>query len=165
MRAHDGSYEPMIAGPANSDGQAPVNTDLIRIADQAPQPFPVFKDANGQSRSTRRARRRCRSSWAAPTVTGSARPRAYATSAGATTRPMTKPGRRVQDDLTNAAIVTCSKPHEGFTPAQCEGIASQLRDEVSMVAKVTQYFGTQGSPATVRRRRLRRAGQSGHDLS
>ena len=48
MRAHDGGYEPMIAGPPLRDGQSPVNTELIQIADQAPQPFPAFKDTDGQ---------------------------------------------------------------------------------------------------------------------
>ena len=48
MRAHDGGYEPMIAGPPRSDGQSPVNTELIHIANQAPQPFPAFKDTNGR---------------------------------------------------------------------------------------------------------------------
>src|SRR5881227_999727 len=42
----------MIAGPPRSDGESPVNTELIDIANQAPQPFPAFKDANGQTIDT-----------------------------------------------------------------------------------------------------------------
>jgi hypothetical protein len=50
-----------------------------------------------------------------------------------------------QDDLTNAKA-KCAKPPpgSGFTASECEGIRAQLRDEVSMVAKVTQYFGPLG---------------------
>jgi hypothetical protein len=50
----------------------------------------------------------------------------------------------VQDDLTQAELVTCKIPHKRFTEAQCEGIASQLRQEVSMVAKVIHFFGPMG---------------------
>jgi hypothetical protein len=51
----------------------------------------------------------------------------------------------IQDDLTNAKA-KCAKPPpgSGFTASECEGIRAQLRDEVSMVAKVTQYFGPLG---------------------
>jgi hypothetical protein len=49
----------------------------------------------------------------------------------------------IQDDLTNAKA-RCSQTHQGFSTAECEGIRAQLRDEVSKVAKVAQYFGPLG---------------------
>ena len=39
----------------------------------------------------------------------------------------------------------CSEPHQGFTAAQCEGIRTELRDEVSKVAKVAHYSGRSAS--------------------
>ena len=43
MRSHDGGYEPMLDSPPLPDGNSVLNEQLIRIADQAPQPFAPFK--------------------------------------------------------------------------------------------------------------------------
>ena len=144
MRAHDGGYEPMIAGPPRSDGQSPVNTDLIHIADQAPQPFPAFRAGDGHPINAPSAQA-VQQFLGGPAITGLCPTagvcdirRSYYRAAAA------KTGRRSRTTLTNAETVTCKKPHERFTEAQCEAIASQLRDEVSMIAKVTQYFGPLG---------------------
>lgn len=143
MRAHDGGYEPMLAGPPRSDGESPVNTELIDIADQAPQPFPAFKDANGQPVDAASAQavqnflggpevmRVCSAA-----VVCNIR-RSYYESYTETNWAST------QDDLTNAKD-KCAQPHQGFTAAECEGIRAQLRDEVSMVAQVKEYFGPNG---------------------
>ncbi len=141
MRAHDGGYEPMIAGPPNSEGQSPVNTELVHIADQAPQPFPVFKDANGQTidaASAQAVQQFLGATNLCPDPGVCDFRRSYYQS-------YSENWASVQDDLTFAVTHKCGETsHAGFTKAQCEGIASQLRDEVSMIAKVTYYFGPNG---------------------
>lgn len=143
MRGRDYGYDPMAAGPALSDGQSPVNTELIQIANQAPRPFPPFKDANGEPVGEAQAQavqeflggpdvtRLC--SVAAPVC--NIRESYY--------QSYEAPWSSKQVDLTNAEV-GCSTPREGFTVAQCQGIRAQLLKEVSMVAEVQQYFGPLG---------------------
>jgi hypothetical protein len=143
MRARDGGYEPMLAGPPLPNGQAPVNTELIQIANQAPQPFPAFTDANGRPIDPADAEA-VQKFLGGPTVTRLC----------SATAPICEIRKSyyesydsnwssIEGDLTNAKA-KCAQPHQGFTPAQCEGIRAELRDEVSEVAKVTQYFGPLG---------------------
>jgi hypothetical protein len=146
MRGHDGGYEPMLAGPPDREGESAVNTELIQIADQPPQPasFPAFKDTNGNPIDAASAEA-VQKFLGGPTITGLCAPgpsecdirKSYYES-------YTDNWASVQNDLSNATEHKCSGSHEGFTESQCQGIASQLRDEVSMVAKVQQYFGPLG---------------------
>ncbi len=143
MRARDGGYEPMLAAPPRRDGGTPVNTELLRIANQAPESFPAFKDTDGQPIDAASAQA-VQNFLGAPDVTGlcsAADPvcdirKSYYQSYRAD-------WPSIQDDLTNAQG-KCSEPHQGFTAAQCEGIRTELRDEVSKVAKVARYFGPLG---------------------
>ena len=137
----------MFAGPPLSDGQSPVNTELIHIANQSPQPFPAFKDTDGRPIDAASAQA-VQKFLGGPDVTGLC-------SATATVCEIRKSYYQnyradwpsIQDDLTNAKE-KCATPHAGFTMAECDGIRAQLRDEVSMVAKVTALFRPGGSPAS-----------------
>ena len=145
MRAHDGGYEPMIAAPPRSDGESPVNTELIDIANNVHHDFPAFKDTKGKPVALAHAAA-VQKFLGGPAVTGLC-------SAAAPVCDIRKSYYQnyranwssTQDDLTNAKA-KCAKPPpgSGFTASECEGIRAQLRDEVSMVAKVTQYFGPLG---------------------
>ncbi len=143
MRGHDGGFAPMFAGPPLGDGQSPVNTELIQIANQSPQPFPAFKDTEGRPIDAASAEA-VQKFLGGPDVTGLC-------SATATVCEIRKSYYQnyradwpsIQDDLTNAKE-KCATPHAGFTMEECDGIRAQLRDEVSMVAKVQAYFGPEG---------------------
>ncbi len=142
MRGHDGGFAPMFAGPPFRDGQSPVNIELMQIANQSPQPFPAFKDTEGRPIDAASAEavqkflgvevtRLC-----SPTATVCNLRKSYYEDYRAN-------WSSIQDDLTNAKD-KCATPHAGFTVHQCEGIRAELRDEVSMVAKVQAYFGPEG---------------------
>jgi hypothetical protein len=144
MRARDGGFEPMLAAPARPDGQTTVNTELIRLTNQAPTSFPVFKDSSGQAVPDAAAQSVQRF-LGGPQVT-------KLCSAAAPVCDIRKSYHQsfradwasIQDDLTNAKTQHCPGTHQGFTADQCEGIRSQLRDEVSMVSKVARYLGPEG---------------------
>ncbi len=142
MRARDGGYEPMLAAPPRSDGQSTVNTELIHIANQAPQPFPAFKDTTGAVIAPGPAQA-VQKFLGGPDVTGLC-------SAAAPVCDIRKSYYQnydanwasIQGDLNDPTM--CAGTPNGFTVTECEGIRMQLRGEVSMVAKVTQYFGPLG---------------------
>jgi hypothetical protein len=143
MRGRDDGYDPMAAGPALSDGQSPVNTELIQIANQAPRPFPPFKDANGQPVGEAQAQA-VQKFLGGPDVTRLCSVTAPVCNIRESYyQSYDAPWSSIQVDLTNAEV-GCSEPREGFTVAQCQGIRAQLLKEVSMVAEVQQYFGPLG---------------------
>ena len=144
MRARDGGYEPMIAGPPRSDGQSAVNTELIRIANEAPRPFPAFKDTKGAPIAPGPAQA-VQKFLGGPKVTSLCSAKLSVCDIRKSYYLSYSPTNwsSIQDDLTNAKD-KCSQPNRSFTASQCEGIRAELRDEVSMVAKVTQYFGPLG---------------------
>ncbi len=144
IRARDSGFEPMLAGPpANIDGRSLVNTELIHIANQAPQPFPAFKDSDGRPIDAAAAEA-VQKFLGGPDVTklcAAARPtcdirQTYYQSYGAD-------WPKVQGALQNAEK-KCAVPHTGFAPAQCEGIRAELLDEVLNVESVVRYFGPEG---------------------
>jgi hypothetical protein len=143
MRGHDGGFAPMFAGPPLNDGQSPVNTELMQIANQPPQPFPAFKDTAGRPIGAASAEA-VQKFLGGPEV-------AKLCSATATVCNIRESyyenygtdWSSIQDDLTNAKE-KCATARAGFTVEECEGIRVELRDEVSMVAKVRAYFGPNG---------------------
>ncbi len=145
MRAHDGGYEPMIAAPARSDGESPVNTELIDIANNVHHDFPAFKDTKGKPVAVAHAAA-VQKFLGGRAVTGLCSAAALVCDIRTSYYKNYRANwSSTQDDLTNAKA-KCAKPPpgSGFTASECEGIRVQLRDEVSMVAKVTQYFGPLG---------------------
>jgi hypothetical protein len=144
MRARDGTFEPMMAAPAGRDGQSTVNTELIRIVNQAPQAFPAFKNAAGGDIDPAHAQA-VQNFLGGPEVT-------KLCSAAVTTCDIRSTyylsygsaWASVQGDLTDAEQHKCPGVHAGFSAEECEAIRAQLRDEVSKVAKVTTYFGPTG---------------------
>ncbi|HEY1590808.1 MAG TPA: hypothetical protein VGF81_03390 [Solirubrobacteraceae bacterium] len=48
MLTRTADYEPMLVNPARPDGRAPVNEELVRIANQAPTPFPPLAPGASQ---------------------------------------------------------------------------------------------------------------------
>ncbi len=143
MRGHDGYYDPTFAAPPRSDGQPLLNTELLHVLNQAPRPFPAFTDTTGAPVG-QSAAQAVEKFLGGPDV-------AKLCSATAPVCDIRKEyyedyranWSSIQDDLTNAQG-KCAEPHEGFTSAQCEGIRRELHNEVSMVAKVTAYFGPDG---------------------
>jgi hypothetical protein len=143
MRAHDGGYEPAIAGPPRSDGQSPVNTELIHIADQVTEPFPAFTDSSGKPIGAAAAQA-VQKFLGSREVTGLCSPNASVCDIRETYYENYRaPWPSIEDDLTDAKD-KCSQAHPGFSVAECQGIRAELRTEVSMVAKVQQYFGPLG---------------------
>ncbi len=144
MRARDGGFEPMLTSPARPDGQTTVNTELIRVTNQAPTNFPAFKDSKGQAVPAAAAQAVQRF-LGGPEV-------AKLCSAAAPDCDIRESYYRnfradwvsIQNDLSDAEKSKCPGSHQGFDADQCEGIRKQLRDEVSMVAKVTRYLGPEG---------------------
>jgi hypothetical protein len=144
MRARDGGFEPVLAGPASPDGQNSVNTELIRIVNQAPEAFPAFKDKQGNLIDAAHAQA-VQNFLGGPLVT-------KLCAAAVTNCDIRKTYYQnyrsdwssIEGDLSNAEGHKCPGVHEGFTADQCEGMREQLRDEVSMVAKVTHYLGPEG---------------------
>jgi hypothetical protein len=143
MRSRDGGFEPMLAAPVRPDGQTTVNNELIEISNQAPTPFPQFKDSKGQPVPDDAAAAVQRF-LGGPEVT-------KLCSAAAPVCDIRKSYYQsyradwpsIQNDLSDAER-KCPGIHEGFSADQCEGIRAQLRDEVSMVSKVTRYVGPEG---------------------
>jgi hypothetical protein len=143
MRARNGRFEPMIAGPPRSDGQAPVNTELIHIANQAPQAFPAFQDDQGRPIDAASAQA-VQNFLGGQRVTGLC-------SAAVTVCDIRK---TYYQNYGAAWTLYANKLEDqkcpdgpGFTAAQCNGIRTQLADEVFDVAKVTHYFGRDGLQA------------------
>ena len=142
MPARDGGYEPMIAAPPRSDGQTPVNTELIHIANQAPRPFPAFKDTSGKTVATADAQA-VQKFLGGPAVMGLCSARAPVCDIRKSYYQSYRANwASIQVDLSTAKCP--NKLGQGFTVAECQGIQAQLGREVSMVAKVTQYFGPLG---------------------
>jgi hypothetical protein len=124
-------------------GESPVNTELIQIANQAPRPFPPFKDANGEPVGEAQAQA-VQKFLGGPDVTRLCSVTAPVCNIRESYyQSYEAPWSSIQVDLTNAEV-GCSEPREGFTVAQCQGIRAQLLKEVSMVAEVQQYFGPLG---------------------
>ena len=140
MRARDGGYEPMLAGPPRSDGESRVNTELIDIANQAPQPFPAFTDANGQPIDDASAKAVQKFLGVATGLCSAA-----ADAPECDIRESYYQGYRDDWSAITGKLQTQSCPDgPGFTTAQCNGIRRQLSDEAFDVAKVTRYFGPLG---------------------
>jgi hypothetical protein len=144
MRARNGLYEPMIASPPHSDGQPTVNTELLHITNQAPQPFPAFKDADG--RPIDPAQADAVQKFLGEDVT------AVCTKDAAVCdfRKLYYQHYGVDWSLWAGALDDakdrCANPPAGsnFTVAQCQGMLAQLSREVTMVAQVKHYFGPEG---------------------
>ncbi len=142
MRARDDGFEPMVAAPPRSDGQPPVNTQLIHIANETHEDFPAFKDANGQPIDAASAQA-VQNFLGGQGVTGLC-------SAALTACEIRK--SYYQDYGADWTLIEgrladrqlCPHGRPGFTAAQCNGIRKQLADEVFDVAKVTHYFGPAG---------------------
>ena len=145
MRGHDGGYEPTLAGPPLSNGESPVNTQLIQIADQVTEPFPAFKDTNGDPIDAASAQA-VQKFLGGPDVTRLC----------AETVPVCDIRESYYQDydadwVAIAGILAdagdkCAQPPlgAGFNRAQCNGIRQELRDEMFEVARVQKYFGPLG---------------------
>jgi hypothetical protein len=138
MRTRAADYEPMLVAPVRADGRAPVNEELVRIANQAPTPFPTLgPDA---SREDVQAAEDFLGGPAVMNVcpageTCDVRKTYYTNYNGSWQTIATA----LQD-----ATTKCRLPHEGFTPAVCEQVRSQLFDEVQAGNRVRHYLGPQG---------------------
>jgi hypothetical protein len=144
MRGHDGTLSPMLAAPATRSGGTTVNTELMKITNQASTTWPEFKATGGASISSAHLQA-VQNFLGGPTVTklcsGSVPDcdirDAYYQSYNAD-------WAGIQDKLGSYSEKKCLEAHSGFTPPECEGVRAQLYEEVSDVAQVTRYFGKDG---------------------
>jgi hypothetical protein len=138
MLTRTADYEPMLVSPVRPDGRTPVNEELVRIANQAPTPFPTL--APDASRADAQAAEDFLGGPAVMNVcqagqTCDVRKTYYTNYNGA--------WQTIATELQNATT-KCQLPHEGFTPALCEQVRSQLFDEVQAGNRVRHYLGPQG---------------------
>ena len=138
MLTRTADYEPMLVSPVAADGRAPVNEELVRIANQAPTPFPMLAP------DTSRAEAQAAENY----LGGPAVMKVCLADEMCDVRETyyTKYNSAWQTIATalQDARTECQLPHEGFTPAVCEQVRSQLFDEVQAGNRVRHYLGPQG---------------------
>ena len=138
MRSRMADYEPTLVSAARPDGSSPVNEELVRIANQAPTPFPVL--APTASRTEAQA---AESFLGGPEVMGvcqTGQPcnvrQTYYTNYGGS-------WLTIATALQNAKE-KCQQTHAGFSTSVCEQVRSQLFDEVQATNRVRHYLGPEG---------------------
>jgi hypothetical protein len=138
MRTRTADYEPLLVAEAQPDGAAPVNEELLQIANQAPTPFPDLApgappdqvQAAENFLGGPQVMRVCPAG-----VTCNVRQTYYTNYGGS--------WQTIAGDLANAKS-KCLAPPPDVAPAVCEQVRSQLFDEVQAANRVRHYLGPNG---------------------
>jgi hypothetical protein len=138
MRSRYADYEPTLVAPPRADGTPPVNEELVRIANQPPQPFPPL--AKEASDAEIQAAQNFLGGPQVMRVCPAGVPcdvrRTYYTNYGGS-------WQTIAVALENAQT-KCQQPHDGFTPAVCDEVRLHLFDEVQAGNRVRHYLGPEG---------------------
>lgn len=138
MLSRTADYEPMLVGAPSASGAPPVNVQLVKIANEAPKPFPVL--APGEPSDQVQA---AENFIGGPDVMNVCQ-------AGVTCniRQSYYLNYRAAWQTIALALQTasgkCQEPHQGFTPQVCEKVRSQVFTEVQAANRVRHYLGPEG---------------------
>jgi hypothetical protein len=138
MRSRYDDWDPSLVNPPRENGAPPVNEELVRIVNQAPEAFPrLARDASAAEIQA------AQNFLGGPEVMGvcqagvacDVRQTYYTNYNGS--------WQTIAIALQNATT-KCQQPHQGLTAAVCEEVRSHLFDEVQAANRVRHYLGPDG---------------------
>jgi hypothetical protein len=138
MLTRTADYEPLLVGAVRANGSPPVNEQLVRIANQAPRPFPLLAPD-----ATREKAQAAENFVGGPAVmrvclageTCDVRKAYYTNYGGAWDTILAVLGN---------ATGRCRRAPAGVDPHVCEEVREQLFDEVEATNRVRHYLGPSG---------------------